>query len=643
MNLDRLKEAARKFEQREDWRRAIDVYLQAIREAEQTGGEITQDPGLYNRVGDLQLKAGDLMSALRAYEEAVELYTDQGFYNNAIALCGKILRINPHRVAAYLRLAQLHARKNFVGEARRNLSEFLARMTGPQQRAEAFAALEVFAGQFFSNSEIRAMLVDVLRSSPDVAGDPDFMRLAGALEGDGSLDLARSTPHDLGTANGRGAESEHLGRGVAYHNDLIFLDTGAEFFPRASESLVADALSDPRDTTPHGATALDVSVAARESAAFRQDVREGPEVELVPDETAQETSDIITADSAGPRHAATPGEPGWPERPVATPLEPTGVRPLEAALRELESEARWEEALEVAEELIRHEPDSIARHQKRVELAYYSGDRSVLITAYLGLASSLRSKGGDSIHQAALVYRRVLVHDPDNATAQVGLAEVTAATGSPSPGRRVPSADPPSAEPPSRRATESSSCPAEEPPGSEFVDLAALILDDTAPAGHDGRIRVGEKPLDENEDRVFQEALADFKRGVESRLDPTDFQAHYDLGIAFKEMGLVEEAIAQFQKALRAPGGGLRAAEQLGIAFYEQQQYGIAEAVLRRAHTVDGPDDEKIGILYWFGRTLEAQGRAAEALALYEQAVSLDIHFLDVRERARRLAAELGR
>ena len=121
MNLDKLKEAARKFEQREEWRRAIDVYLKAIREAEDAGGEGTQDPALYNRVGDLELKAGDSLAALRAYEQAGELYADQGFFNNAIALCGKILRVNPSRTATYLRLAQLHARKNFVGEAKKNL------------------------------------------------------------------------------------------------------------------------------------------------------------------------------------------------------------------------------------------------------------------------------------------------------------------------------------------------------------------------------------------------------------------------------------------------------------------------------------------------------------------------------------------
>ncbi len=34
MNFEKLKETARKYEQKEEWRRAIEVYLQAIREFE---------------------------------------------------------------------------------------------------------------------------------------------------------------------------------------------------------------------------------------------------------------------------------------------------------------------------------------------------------------------------------------------------------------------------------------------------------------------------------------------------------------------------------------------------------------------------------------------------------------------------------
>ena len=94
MNLEKLKDSARKFEQKEDWRKAIDVYLKAIQQIE-SGAESSPDLSLYNRVGDLYLKINDTPAAVRSYERAVDLYADQGFFNNAIALCGKILRVNP--------------------------------------------------------------------------------------------------------------------------------------------------------------------------------------------------------------------------------------------------------------------------------------------------------------------------------------------------------------------------------------------------------------------------------------------------------------------------------------------------------------------------------------------------------------------
>ena len=147
MNLEKLKDSARKFEQKEDWRKAIDVYLKAIQQIE-SGAESSPDLSLYNRVGDLYLKINDTPAAVRSYERAVDLYADQGFFNNAIALCGKILRVNPGRTQTYLKLAQLHARKNVVIEAKRNLIEFLERMNALGQLDPAFQSVKEFADQF---------------------------------------------------------------------------------------------------------------------------------------------------------------------------------------------------------------------------------------------------------------------------------------------------------------------------------------------------------------------------------------------------------------------------------------------------------------------------------------------------------------
>ncbi len=724
MNLDKLKEAARKYEQREEWRRAIDVYLQAIQEAEEAGGEGTQDPALYNRVGDLEMKAGDALASLRAYEQAAELYADQGFFNNAIALCGKILRVNPSRTATYLRLAQLHARKNFVGEAKKNLLEYLDRMNGVGQLEEAFAAVKLFADQFSANPDIRLMLVELLRaSSRTEEAKEQLEKLATELEARGDATGARRTRERLHAIDVEGPVG-HGGR--ASPNDLVFLDTGEGRSPvdaDAVEGLVSSAseqlVSRPTggmvvDTVEQAAESLDASAAGGEALSVDRGAVAGAGEAWDGDVVTLDGLDLITADSASPTEGVateedlpmieldegalewgealkTEASPGWmadgpgeaalaadsPESLRATEfddieaalpsaakgttaplrgsgdlmflqlqegpggLDPSvavepgtallerarqlldvgdregGVHALSEALRLFEAEGHWGDALQVAGDLVRLEPESVDRYQKQVEVAYRAGERTALVGAYLELADALVRRG--AVDHAVHVYRHVLEHEPDNQPARTAIALLMPAPMAPAP-----------------------LLPETPLPADDFIDLGALIMDDQLV--RDTRMRVDQRDPVEDEDQAFHEALADFKRGIEANLDADDFQSHYDLGIAFKEMGLIDEAIAQFQKALRSPEGRLKTSEQLGIAFYEKGQFAICEAVLRRAvEGLAGADDEKIGLIYWFGRALEAQQRGREALPLYERALAVDIRFLDLSERVRRLSSEAPR
>lgn len=737
MNLDKLKEAARKFEQREEWRRAIDVYLQAIREAEEAGGEGTQDPALYNRVGDLEMKAGDTMASLRAYEQAAELYADQGFFNNAIALCGKILRVNPSRTATYLRLAQLHARKNFVGEAKKNLLEYLDRMNGVGQLEEAFTAMKLFADQFHANPDIRLMLVELLRaSSRTEEAREQLEKLASELEARGDAMGARKTRERLQAIAVEKPSSLGTNRSGS---DLIFLDTSEEaFLPsegvETMEGLVGSAAEelDPGPailavTSEHGAASLDPDAAAGSSLSVDGSGRSGadqawespvspldgldlitpassiPEEDAPRDESlplleltesamdlgppmdtdnanvwlveegsgesalegdsltileAAEFDDLDSMDAAEPtappllfpadlmylqlEDTMAEADPSFGVEPGAALLararealdggeRETGIHVLEEALRLFETEGRWDEALTVCTDLLRSDPENIARYQKQVEVAYRAGQRGELVNAYLELADALVRM--DAADHAVHVYRRVLEHDPHNeqASSALDLLETLAPPAEVAPPEPAPAATPTTAE------TPLAAPPPAAAPVSDFIDLGALIMDEEH--ARDTRMRTAQKHPIENEDQAFHEALSAFKRGIEANLDANDFQAHYDLGIAFKEMGLIDEAIAQFQKALRSPDGRLRTSEQLGAAFFEKGQYAISEAVLRRAlEGVLGTDDDKIGLLYWLGRSLEAQNRGREALPLYERALAVDIRFLDLGERVRILA-----
>lgn len=295
-----------------------------------------------------------------------------------------------------------------------------------------------------------------------------------------------------------------------------------------------------------------------------------------------------------------------------------GMEELEIALGQYESLERWSEAETLADEILRLDPNSVRHHQKRVEFAFRRNDRAGLVEAYLGLADAFFRSG--ALDRARAVYQRVLEHDPGNERAQAALATL----------------EPQGAAAGAGGAVERSEKP---PTTGDFVDLGRLVLEDEEPAFKDPRLRIEDEQPTGDEQRDFEEMLAKFKEGIAATLSAEDAQAHYDLGIAFKEMGLLDEAIAEFQKALRGQEGRLRTSEALGVCFFEKGLYSVAATVLRRAVESDpSGDEEKIGLLYWLGRCEEELGRPAEALAYYQRVFAVDIGFQDVSQRVKSLA-----
>jgi tetratricopeptide (TPR) repeat protein len=128
--------------------------------------------------------------------------------------------------------------------------------------------------------------------------------------------------------------------------------------------------------------------------------------------------------------------------------------------------------------------------------------------------------------------------------------------------------------------------------------------------------------------------LSQFKSKVAENIEEEDATSHYDLGVAFKEMGLIDEAIAEFQIAARGMDYRLRAIEMLGSCFLEKEDFRIALKVLGRALQVpDYKDEDLVGVFYAMGRAYEALGEVERALEWYERVLGCDVSFKDVSDR----------
>jgi tetratricopeptide (TPR) repeat protein len=313
-----------------------------------------------------------------------------------------------------------------------------------------------------------------------------------------------------------------------------------------------------------------------------------------------------------------------------------GIEELDLATTGFESRGNLPQAQGLVDEILRLDPNSVRHRQKQVEFAFKSGDKAKLIDAYLELADTLLRS--DLPDKARAVYKRVAEHDPTNERAKAAVAMLAPVIAPPPPE--------PKAKPKAKVSdTEAKTAPRDaklkvrdEVVEGDFVDLGAMILEDELPV-RDTRMKVADEEPTGDEERDFQEMLARFKRGIDENIDEGDFQSHYDLGVAFKEMGLLDEAIAELQKALQAPDGKLRSSEALGVCFIEKGAYVVAESILRRALDLPASgDQERLGVLYWLGRALEELGKRVEARELYGRVFAVDIRFRDVGERSKALA-----
>ena len=312
-----------------------------------------------------------------------------------------------------------------------------------------------------------------------------------------------------------------------------------------------------------------------------------------------------------------------------------GVEELDLATTGFETRGNLPQARDLVDEILRLDPNSVRHRQKQVEFAFKSGDKAKLIDAYVELADTLLRS--DLPDKARAVYKRVAEHDPANERAKAALA-MLAPVATPPPEPPKPKAKVRDTEGKTAARDAKMKVRDEAAEAGDFVDLSAMILDDDLPA-RDTRMKIADEEPTGDEERDFQEMLARFKQGIDENIDEGDFQAHYDLGVAFKEMGLFDEAIAELQKALRAPDGKLRSSEALGVCFIDKGAYVVAESILRRALDLPASgDQERLGVLYWLGRALEELGKRAEARELYGRVFAVDIRFRDVGERSKALA-----
>lgn len=134
-----------------------------------------------------------------------------------------------------------------------------------------------------------------------------------------------------------------------------------------------------------------------------------------------------------------------------------------------------------------------------------------------------------------------------------------------------------------------------------------------------------------------------FKKSLESQIDEGDAETHFNLGIAFKEMGLLDDAIAEFDQATGNLARRLSSLALKGICLKEKGDFDGAEEAFKSALLLpDIVESDLCNLYFELGLLQENRDQPEEALHYFEQVAHQDPSFREVSKRITQLRGRLG-
>ena len=144
--------------------------------------------------------------------------------------------------------------------------------------------------------------------------------------------------------------------------------------------------------------------------------------------------------------------------------------------------------------------------------------------------------------------------------------------------------------------------------------------------------------MPEELDVDLSELLNAFQAGVREQVEADDASSHYDLGMTYRQMSLLDEAVAEFRLAARDPNFSIKCTDMLGRCLLERGDFGAAIAEFERGLALPGLSAESaLSFRYSLGLVLEASGRSIEALEQFESVFATQPNYPDVAAKIREL------
>jgi tetratricopeptide (TPR) repeat protein len=659
--------------------------------------ETPNDGNIYNTIGDLYLKKGAQAQAIEAFLKAGATFQTAGFALKTIAVYKKIIKLDPGRMDVVLKLAEVNAERGIVGNAVEDYLKVARHELKDGRVKAAIDVYRKIAALDPANPTIGLKLAELCQKEGLISeAREELMRVATQLETMGKTVELQQIRTKLSELDGVAASSvpdakslpppresppetpslsiDRSGSGSISGsiNEETLVAEAAPPRIEASESPVAPApvespappapelsrLKGPSefDETTHerlndALTEADVYVKygmldkalAHVKNLARQD-SSNIDVQLKLKELLMAQGNTKAAAEVCLKIGSIYQLLGQEAEQRAMFDEAVALDPERVGERS-QANPRAEVSLSAAERSARAETSATVAGQSPADAGAQDSDPEEVLALDLAEADFYFQQGFDD--EAHRLFSAILQKVPDHPLATERLREISERA------ERV--VDPVNPVDPEKTSQAINGLPEETSLGSaiavgnmtkgaahprsemtkeeEYIDLVDALREDMERSLPPAETEELSQEL--SAERELEGVFRKFQKGVQEQYGKEDYETHYNLGIAYREMGLLNEAIGEFRLVLKSPDRVINATSMLATCYREKGQLARAEEILGEA--LDNPThtgaEGLAGLAYELGRIIEIQGRHDDALANYYRAKKLEPEHKEARER----------
>ncbi len=562
-----------------------------------------------NALGDLSIRIGSKAEAIGYFKRLGEVYRLDGLHVRAIAVYKKVLKLDPLHAEASLACAEMYAEQGLTAEAKLQFQTLADQCV---RSGDMFGALEIYGkmslvepGHPPTLSKVAGLLAKAGRLDQALAKLKTLEdRLVTAGHTDDIRQIYQKTV-ELLRSQRRGAEA------------TLLTERLASLDPSVAEARLDEALT---AAFPGGQNHPE-PVARAETL-----VEEAPSLQILPgpSEVREEPGPLAPAEEIG---GWFDGAPGGVLKEIAEEAEER-VAPGMLDMLEMDvavgEEGPSEEAIEAAAiELDPLQGSETVTPQLEPSPAPGGLDGSQTVAEKLQEAQFYLEQG--MLQEARDSLQRILRQDPAHPVAKQHLADIERGADRPKREERPRAAG-------KRRSV--FRVVEAKAPQEEYVDFAGELSEALS--------EDEEASLPPDLEPEVKQMLHELQRGIRDQLDVADYETHYDLAIAFKDLGLYDRAIGELRLAANDAAYRVRCASLLGLCYLVKGEPERAvEELLKGVAATEAGTEERWGILYDLATAYEALENGKKALETLLAVQSEMPKFRDIRARVRDLRNRL--